>query len=79
MGEVFIITCTYTFIAISKNILTFNLLLNRLSGIQPVLHMIGIRELQTKVVLFDYIQGVEDLLVQEAAQCLFLKTQSREN
>jgi len=59
--------------------LTFDLLLDGLRGIQPVFDVVGIHELQSKVVLFDDIQGIEYLLVQEAAQRFFLQAQRGEN
>lgn len=53
-------------------VLTFDLFLHDLRRVQPVLHVVGVCELQPKVVLLDQVQGVEDLLVQVGAHCLFL-------
>jgi len=41
-----------------------------------VLDVIGIHELQPKVILLDDVQCVEYLFVQKAAQCLFLQSQT---
>lgn len=57
--------------------LTFDLLLHRLRCIQPVLDIVRVRELQSKVVLLDEIQGVEDLLVQIGSHGLFLYGRER--
>lgn len=56
----------------NKKALTFHLFLDRLGWVQPMLDVIGVGELQTKVVLLDQVQRVEHLLVQIAAHRLFL-------
>ncbi len=45
-------------------ILTFDLLLDRLCGVQPVRDVVGIRVLEAEVVLLDQVEVVVDLLHQ---------------
>lgn len=43
--------------------LTFDLFFDRFGGIQPVPDVIHVSVLQAKVILFDQVQRVEDLLI----------------
>lgn len=52
---------------------TFDLFFNRFGGVQPMFYVIGIGELQSKVVFLDQVQRVKHLLVQVPRFRLFLK------
>lgn len=51
-----------------------DLFLDSLGRIQPVFNIVGIGELQAKVILFDEVERVEDLLVQIISERLLLQT-----
>ena len=60
-------------------ILTFDLLLDRLSGVQPVRDVVRIRVLEAEVVLLDQVEVVVDLLHQLLTGRLFLEKKMWEN
>ena len=50
-----------------------DLLLDGFRGVQPVFNIVGIGELQAKVVFLDEIQSVENLLIEITRERLFLR------
>jgi hypothetical protein len=52
---------------------TFDLFLDGLGGVQPVLDVVDVSVLQPEIVLLNQVQRVEDLLVQVPGLGLFLQ------
>lgn len=55
-----------------------DLLLDGLGGVEPVLDIVVVSKLEAEIILLDQIQSVEDLLVQIARNCFFLRRQRGE-